>query len=91
MTHRHNIRNDGQQLTTASLDIEELLDDPAASHWLKQSLTAALTRDPVDAFNDAVVLAEALRMNLQSVLRLEYPLDEEPGRGPKFGVRRAPS
>lgn len=33
--------------------IEEVLDDRAASFWLKAALRSALSRDPVDAANDA--------------------------------------
>lgn len=41
-------------------DIQAILNDPSASSWLKRSLEEALTRDPVDAANDAEVLAEVL-------------------------------
>lgn len=34
-------------------EIQRTLSDPAASDWLKASLLAALSRDPVDAANDA--------------------------------------
>lgn len=37
-----------------------VLDDPAASFWLKDALRAALERDPVDATNDAMLLANVL-------------------------------
>jgi len=37
--------------------IDEILADPAASVWLKAGLRLALSRDPVDAANDADVLA----------------------------------
>jgi hypothetical protein len=40
--------------------IEEVLRDPAASLWLRNALRAALVRDPVDAANDAEVLARLL-------------------------------
>jgi hypothetical protein len=33
--------------------ITQVLADPAASFWLKQTLASALPRDPVDAANDA--------------------------------------
>ena len=35
-------------------------EDPAASHWLKESLMNAINRDPGDAANDAQVLYEIL-------------------------------
>ena len=40
--------------------IEEILADPSASFWLRHALLAALSRDPVDAANDAAVLARVL-------------------------------
>jgi hypothetical protein len=43
--------------------------DPAASFWLKRSLRTALERDPVDAANDAEVLAQMLRERCDEILR----------------------
>lgn len=40
--------------------IDEVLADPSASFWLRNALLAALSRDPVDAANDAEVLARLL-------------------------------
>jgi len=40
--------------------ISAILNDPSASYWLKDALRSALTRDIVDACNDAEVLAEVL-------------------------------
>jgi hypothetical protein len=45
--------------------------DPSASVWLKEALQNALERDPVDALNDALALAEALEERLRSVLDLK--------------------
>ncbi len=42
-----------------------VLKDPAASHWLKQSLESALQRDPVDALNDAECLCRLLQQEFQ--------------------------
>jgi hypothetical protein len=50
---------------------EEILDDPAASDWLKEALRTALERDPVDALNDALVLAGVLEARLRVVLDLD--------------------
>ena len=47
--------------------IEEVLRDPAASFWLKGALRSALVRDPVDAANDAEVLAELLDRRCRSI------------------------
>jgi hypothetical protein len=49
--------------------IEEALRDPSASFWLKAALGFALGRDPVDAANDAEVLARLLDRRCRSMLR----------------------
>jgi hypothetical protein len=51
--------------------VTEILTDRAASAWLKESLERALTRDPVDALNDALLLASALEANLRAAFDLE--------------------
>ncbi len=48
--------------------VEEVLRDPGASFWLKQALESALLRDPVDAANDADILARLLDRMCRSVL-----------------------
>lgn len=45
----------------------ELQADPATSYWLKSALTSQLTRDPVDAVNDAELLLEILNRRLREV------------------------
>lgn len=50
---------------------ENILDDPAASFWLKNALRSALDRDPVDALNDAEVLVVALKERLDFVVHEE--------------------
>lgn len=40
--------------------IAHTLNDPSASHWLRDALQSAMKRDPVDAANDAEVLARLL-------------------------------
>ena len=52
-------------------DIQTILDDPAASDWLKAALTEAITRDPVDALNDALLLAQTLDDRMREILGLE--------------------
>ncbi len=47
---------------------EGVLRDPAASFWLKDALRSALLRDPVDAANDAEVLAKLLDSRCQKIL-----------------------
>jgi hypothetical protein len=49
-------------------EIAAVLHDPAASSWLKTCLCSALSRDPVDAANDAEVLAELLELRCRDVL-----------------------
>ena len=51
--------------------IAEVLADAATSAWLKAALRDALRRDPVDALNDALVLAALLETHLRDVLDLE--------------------
>lgn len=41
-------------------EITTTLKDPAASDWLRDALRTAMERDPVDAANDAEVLARLL-------------------------------
>jgi hypothetical protein len=55
----------------ADAAIPDVLSDPATSDWLKAALIAALRRDPVDALNDALVLAALLDAYLREVLDLE--------------------
>jgi hypothetical protein len=49
-------------------EIAAVLHDPAASSWLKTCLCSALPRDPVDAANDAEVLAQLLELRCRNVL-----------------------
>ena len=52
------------------IEAEEILEDPSASDWLKGALRSALERDPVDALNDALLLAATLEERLRAVLDL---------------------
>jgi hypothetical protein len=49
-------------------EITAVLGDPAASSWLKTCLCSALSRDPVDAANDAEVLAQLLDRRCRAIL-----------------------
>ena len=51
--------------------IQAILEDPAVSDWLKVALTEAIERDPVDALNDALLLAQTLDDRLRESLGLE--------------------
>ena len=59
------------EVTAQALTAEDVIADEAASFWLKSALQTALERDPVDALNDAVVLAATLEMRLRFVLDLD--------------------
>ena len=52
-------------------NISAILEDPAASDWLKVALTEAIARDPVDALNDALLLAQTLDDRMREILGLE--------------------
>lgn len=60
--------SDGPTPTTQET-IETILNDPAASNWLKTSLQSALSRDAVDAANDAQNLAEVLVARSDQLVR----------------------
>jgi hypothetical protein len=48
--------------------IEAVLEDPAASFWLKAALQSALPRDPVDAANESELLARLLDRRCRGIL-----------------------
>jgi hypothetical protein len=48
--------------------VEELLSDPSTSFWVRNALTSALLRDPVDAANDAEILARLLDEQCRLIL-----------------------
>ena len=56
---------------------EDILNNPAASRWLRRFLVAALARDPVDAVSDAAVLLSALRHRLRDKLGEPHPEELE--------------
>lgn len=63
----------GEQIGTSPAgrplpSIQEILEDPAASCWLKHALRSALLLDPVDAANDAEVLSLVLAQHCRSML-----------------------
>lgn len=47
---------------------DQILNNPAASFWLKEALQKALTRDPVDALNDAETLTSVLQSRLENLM-----------------------
>ena len=48
---------EGLTLTDITNRSVDMLEDPSASIWLKTALSAAFSRDPVDAANDAEILS----------------------------------
>jgi hypothetical protein len=52
---------------------EMIFCDPSASRWLLGALRSALLRDPVDAANDAQVLAEVLDRHCRLLLQQPVP------------------
>jgi hypothetical protein len=52
----------------AQPDIDQVLSDPSASDWIKRALRSAIERDPVDASNDAEVLARVLGNRCRQIL-----------------------
>jgi hypothetical protein len=48
--------------------IEAVLQDPAASFWLKAALHSALSRDPVDAANESELLSRLLDRRCRDIL-----------------------
>lgn len=68
--------------------IDAILGDPAASFWLKAALPSALSRDLVDAANDAAVLAQVLESGCRIFWKtlLTRPHPTEPSRDFSFGT-----
>ncbi len=62
--------NPPAELPNEVLEAQVVLADPSTSFWLKSAIEAALTRDPVDALNDALVLAAVLDGRLRDVFGL---------------------
>ncbi|EOF7683783.1 hypothetical protein ACRCRN_32230 [Pseudomonas aeruginosa] len=54
---------------TTTDEIQKTLANKSTSAWLKQALESALERDPVDAANDAEVLAELLARRCDQLLQ----------------------
>ncbi len=48
--------------------VDELLNDRSTSLWFRNALIAALLRDPIDAANDAEILARVLDRRCRLIL-----------------------
>ena len=55
---------------TKPMNIQQILDDPSTSYWLRDALTTSLNRDPVDALNDVDILLEACEKRLADIQNL---------------------
>lgn len=53
--------------------IQQLLDSPSTSYWLKNALRALLERDALDATRDAEALAELMEERLNEILSQGQP------------------
>ncbi len=53
----------------SALSCDDILQRQGVSYWLKDALRTAMRRDPVDAANDAELLAEVLRRRADAILR----------------------
>ena len=51
----------------AHIRIAAVISDPACSYWLKDALSRALDRDPVDAVNDAEALCDLLDLRTSAM------------------------
>jgi hypothetical protein len=56
--------------TTGPASVQRILTDPTSSDWIKSALHAALQRDPVNALNDALLLAGILEERLRLLFYL---------------------
>lgn len=48
-------------------EIRQILNGPGTSNWMKVALSTAINRDPVDAVNDAELLAIVLRHRAEQI------------------------
>ena len=76
----------------ALLTVDLVLRDTSASQWLRTALWSALDRDPVDAANDAEVLAQVLGDEADAHLAkaLASAVDRDTVEGVEVWYRRKP-
>lgn len=55
------------QPQTPEISIAAVLNDPSASYWLKNAVKSSLERDPLDALQDAQLLAALMDIRLISM------------------------
>jgi len=79
--HSHSLLEQGEvernhkaeELPQAMPTIDEVLADLATSGWMKNALLSALSRDPVDAANDAELLHRLLDAHCRTILKADQP------------------
>lgn len=59
-------------------NISRVLQDPSTSFWLRAALLSCLSRDPVDAANDAEVLALLLNQRCRELLQ-DFDMEHQHG------------
>ncbi len=58
----------GANLPAIDRSIANLIDHPTTSHWLRDALSVAITRDPLDALADAETLVEMLTLRFNATM-----------------------
>lgn len=53
----------------ATINEKELLEAPDVSYWLKEQIRTSYGKDVVDAYNDALLLAEVLQARVDNTLK----------------------
>lgn len=60
-------REAADPVSKAETRIAAVISDPASSYWLKDALSLALDRDPIDAVNDAEALFDLLDLRTSAM------------------------
>lgn len=58
---------------TSAEKIQQVIDSPSTSYWLKNALRALLERDALDATRDAEALSELMEERLNEILSQGQP------------------
>jgi len=65
------------QLGSTDALVQGTINDPSTSYWLKEALVTLIQRDPVDAANDARILADLMQSRLEEIL--QHSQQRQPG------------
>jgi hypothetical protein len=66
------------------MNLNEILEDPGVSHWLKDAIKTAYQRDPVDALHDARRLLKMLAERYTLIVNRVDPPRFSPVRTKSF-------